>query len=40
VALEPRGRADLVVAGHRRAAELTWAATAAATVDVYREIAR
>jgi glycosyltransferase involved in cell wall biosynthesis len=39
-ALAPGERAGRVGAGRRRAAELTWAATAEATVSVYREIAR
>ncbi|CAN5408687.1 glycosyltransferase family 1 protein [soil metagenome] len=39
-ALEPRDRAERVAAGRHRAAELTWATTAAVTADVYREIAR
>jgi glycosyltransferase involved in cell wall biosynthesis len=39
-ALVPDERARRVSAGHRRAAELTWAATAAATVEVYGEVAR
>lgn len=32
-------RDELIVAGHRRAGELTWAATAAATLACYREVA-
>ncbi len=33
-------RTELVAAGHARALELTWAATAEATVRVYREVVR
>jgi glycosyltransferase involved in cell wall biosynthesis len=32
-----RAREGLIAAGHRRVAELSWAATAARTVEVYRE---
>jgi len=37
-ALRDEGR--LAAAGRDRAAELTWDATAAATLDAYREVAR
>jgi glycosyltransferase involved in cell wall biosynthesis len=40
VLTEPILRDRLIAAGHVRAAELTWAATAEATVRVYREVIR
>ena len=39
-ALDPRRRDELVERGRRRAGELTWAATADATVAAYAEVAR
>ena len=35
---DPARRAELIKRGERRAAELSWKRTAAATVEVYREL--